>query len=132
MSEKTTAKKAEKNEEKEEKGFIITRTARKAAETCRNTLDDYSEKYVKPVMDSGKKIKDRVKKDAGNAVNGVLDRGRKIIPEIPGMKTVEKKFNGGIEAAAGYMNLPTKSDIENLTTALENLSSKMDLLANNK
>ena len=37
-------------------------------------------------------------------------------------------YTNGVEAVTGYLNLPTKTDIENLTVALENLSRKMDVL----
>lgn len=119
MPEKKNAKKTAK---KEEKGFFITRTARKVVE-------GYNEKVVKPVVQKGKKVSGRVRTDAGNAVNSMVEKGRKMLPEIPGAKTVEKKINSGIDTAVGFLNLPTKTDIENLTVAMENLSRKMDGLA---
>jgi polyhydroxyalkanoate synthesis regulator phasin len=125
MPEKAKTKKTEK---KEDKGFFITRTARKAVDGCRDTLNDYSNKYVRPVVDSAGKISERARTDAGKAMDRVSERAGKIITGIPGVKSVEKKIDAGLEAVTGYLNLPTKTDIENLTRALENLSSKMDIL----
>lgn len=126
----TEKKKTTKKEtKKQENGFFITRTARKAVDAAKDNLNTYGDKFVKPVLDSGKQFRDRVKTDARKAVDSAVEKGKKMVPEIPGAKMVERKFNDGLGAVTGYLNLPQKTDIEKLTAALETLSRKMDALS---
>lgn len=135
----TTAQIAEENAPKTDSQFFIVKTVRKATETVNTMVKDYNEKYVKSVFEKGKSVREGVTKDARMAVNQFVEKGKKMLPEIPVVKTAEQKLTSTVKALEGRVrcgakvvaekvNLPSKQDIEKLTAAMETLNAKVETL----
>ncbi|MDM8521953.1 hypothetical protein QUF80_01140 [Desulfococcaceae bacterium HSG8] len=128
-----------------ESQFFIVKTIRQAKDTCTQAVKDYNEKYIGDVVKKGKDFSEGVKKDARMLAERVVEKGKKLKPEIPGTKlveravekgkslmpdtkAVEKKITSGFNAVAEKVNLPSRKDIENLTAAMDALNTKVDTL----
>ena len=135
----TTAQIVEENAPRTESQFFIVKTVQKATDTVNTLVRDYNEKYVKSVFEKGKSLGEGVKKDARMVVDQFVEKGKKMIPEIPAMKTAEQKLTSGVKTLEGKIsssvnvitekiNLPSKKDIDKLTNAMEALNAKVETL----
>ncbi|MDM8514638.1 hypothetical protein QUF76_00430 [Desulfobacterales bacterium HSG16] len=121
--------KVEETKVEETKEFFVVRTVKKVADTCKDTVNRYNEKYVKKTVDSGKELSEKVKTNARKALDTAVEKGKKIVPDVKELtivKKAEEGLNNGMDAIRGKINLPSRTDIETLTLAMENLDRKMD------
>ncbi|OQY58751.1 MAG: hypothetical protein B6245_10205 [Desulfobacteraceae bacterium 4572_88] len=135
----TTAQIVEENAPETESQFFIVKTVQKATDTVNTLVRDYNEKYVKSVFEKGKSLGEGVKKDTRMVVDQFVEKGKKMIPEIPVLKTAEQKLTSGVKTLEGKIsssvnvitekiNLPSKKDIDKLTNAMEALNAKVETL----
>ena len=88
---------------------------------ARKTMDGF--------VDNGKDILKGVEKDVRKVFDDFLDSGKKTFEKIPMVKTVEKKVNSGMKAVPSQLNLPSKKDIEKLTSSVKALNNKVEDLS---
>jgi polyhydroxyalkanoate synthesis regulator phasin len=87
---------------------------------ARETFEDW--------VDEGKKFFKGVKGDARKGFDEIIDTGKKIFPKTEVVEKMEKKINKGLSSVAQRMNIPAKSDIDQLISAMDNLDKKVNAL----
>jgi len=89
---------------------------------ARKTMDGF--------VDNGKEFFEGAEKDARKVIDDFLDSGKKAFKKFPMVETVEKKVNSGMKAVPSQLNLPSKKDIEKLTSSVKALNNKVEHLSN--
>ena len=89
---------------------------------ARKTMDGF--------VDNGKEFFEGAEKDARKVIDDFLDSGKKAFKKFPMVKTVEKKVNSGMKAVPSQLNLPSKKDLEKLTSSVKALNNKVEHLSN--
>jgi len=88
---------------------------------ARKTMDGF--------VDDGKEFFEGAEKDARKVIDDFLDSGKKVFKKFPMVETVEKKVNSGMKAVPSQLNLPSKKDIEKLTSSVKALNNKVEHLS---
>jgi polyhydroxyalkanoate synthesis regulator phasin len=88
---------------------------------ARKTMDGF--------VDNGKEFFEGAEKDARKVIDDFLDSGKKAFKKFPMVKTVEKKVNSGMKAVPSQLNLPSKKDLEKLTSSVKALNNKVEHLS---
>ena len=122
----------------------------KNIEKGREVLKEYNEKYVVKNIEKGKeyiekpykKITDKVdevlakgrdlEKDAFKKLDGVIVNGKKFMYKLPLVETVEKKVTKSLNSLPGYINMPSKGEIQKLTQAMHSLNKNIEALKTQK
>lgn len=123
-----TAKKQKKTEAPEESQFFVVRTAKKAADMWTEKVKTYNEKYVTKYVDSGRDFFKDVEKNARKRYDEMLETGKKYKDKVPMVDKFEKRITETYNTVKARINLPTKDDIDRLTTAMDKLTTKVDEL----
>lgn len=131
-NEKYLAKSIEKGKETLEKG--------------KETLKEYNEKYIAKNIEKGKeylegpykKVTEKMdevlakgrdmEKDALKKLDVIIINGKKFLYKLPMVETVEKKVTSSLQGIPGIINIPSKVDIEKLTTAMQSLNKNIESL----
>ncbi len=144
MSEKESKKVVAKENEKEEKAekaeFFLTRQMNKVSDGIKERTRSMNEKYVQKNIERGKKFKNGIQNDARKLMDRLSERGRKTVEKYPTLgkiedraktewKKVDERTRKTLSSLTNRANLPNKNDIERLTKAMEQLSRKVDVLA---
>ncbi|OQY43176.1 MAG: hypothetical protein B6240_13110 [Desulfobacteraceae bacterium 4572_87] len=86
-------------------------------------------KAVETVMDGGRDFYTGAEKDTRKALDDLLDRGKKITGKIPGKNKLEKGISKSLESVPGFLNLPSKKDMETLSKTVRTLNTKLNTLS---
>lgn len=142
--------KKEKKTTRTREEFAMVKTIKEVKETCRQTVRDYNENYLKTVMNTGREFGRNLKQTGNDLKQGLKKTGREFgesakkdartladrvartaKESVPGVSTIEaagKKIKDGVQAVAGRVNLPTRSDMDRLNQAMETLGGKVEML----
>ena len=93
----------------------------KVRKDARKTMDDF--------VENGKEFLEGIEKDTRRVIDDFLESGKKTIEKFPMAETVEKKISSGMQAVSSQLNLPSKKDIEKLTSSVKTLKNKVDNLS---
>lgn len=85
-------------------------------------------KAIDKLVDSGKDFYKGVEKDTRKIVDGLVDNGKEFMDKIPLKKTIGEKINDGFEAVPARLNLPSKWEIQKLTSTMSALNKKVNAL----
>jgi len=69
-----------------------------------------------------------VEKDTRKIADGLVDNGKDFMDKIPLKKSIEEKINDGFEAVPARLNLPSKWEIQKLTSTMSALNKKVNAL----
>ena len=86
-------------------------------------------KTMEGFVDNGKEFFEGAEKDARKVIDDFLDSGKKAFKKFPMVETVEKKVNSGMKAVPSQLNLPSKKDLEKLTSSVKALNNKVEHLS---
>ncbi len=119
-------------------------------EKGKKTLKEYNEKYISPNVEKGKEYLEKpykrisktvdgvlergrdMEKDALKKLEGTMTRGRELMYKLPLVETVEKGVTKRLNALPALVNMPSKGEIEQLTLAMQTLSSNIETLKHQK
>jgi polyhydroxyalkanoate synthesis regulator phasin len=62
-------------------------------------------------------------------INGLADSGKRFMDRVPLMQTIGDKIADGMEAVPARLNLPSKKDIDTLTSTMKTLNRKVAALS---
>ncbi len=122
----TMAETTAKNEQSEKTDFFVVRTIKEAKETYAARLKEYNEKYACKARETGKEFIDGIEKDARKVLNNMIENGKKYKDRLPMVGSMEKKFNNGWSSVREQIDLPSKTDIERLTIAMNALNDRVN------
>ena len=69
-----------------------------------------------------------IENDAKLITEDFLAMGKKNLDKLPMKKTIEKKISAGIDSIPEKLNLPSKGEIDNLVTGIDDVNKKVDTL----
>ena len=87
-------------------------------------------KDAQKTVNDGKKLVKDLSKDPRKGIDDFLDSGKKAFKKFPMVKTVEKKVHSGMKAVPSQLNLPSKKDLDKLTSSVKALNNKVEHLRN--
>jgi len=91
------------------------------------TKKDVQEKIEK-MNEKSQRIYKGIENDAKLIFEDLIALGKKNIDKIPMKKTIQEKITTGIDSIPLKLNLPSKSDIEDLVTGIDGVNKKVDAL----
>ena len=110
----------------------VRKDAQKTVNDGKKLVKDLSKdprKVLDSYVDDAKEYVGDVRKDARKVIDDFLDSGKKAFKKFPMVKTVEKKVNSGMKAVPSQLNLPSKKDLEKLTSSVKALNNKVEHLS---
>lgn len=97
---------------------------RKKMTTSKN---DVRKKFKKINLETQRVYKG-IENDAKMIVEDLFSFGKKNLDKIPMKMTIEKKISAGINVIPEKLNLPSKSEIDNLLKGIDGVTKKVDVL----
>ena len=131
----------------EKKTNVIVEKVQKASDAVTEKIKDYNEKYLAKSIDKGKKtlkkynkkyIEKNIEKskeylekpykELTEKLDGVVADGKKFMRKLPLVKTVEKKVTSSLNSLPGFINMPSKGEIDKLSRAIKSLNKNIETL----
>jgi hypothetical protein len=78
---------------------------------------------------NGKDLYKGLEKDTRKMINGLVDNGKSFMDRVPLMQTIGDKIADGMETIPARLNLPSKKDIDTLTSTMKTLNRKVAALS---
>ena len=85
-------------------------------------------KKIEKINQETRTIYKGVGHDAKLIIEDVVALGKKKLDKMPLKKTIEKKISDGIDSIPAKFNLPSKEEIDNLVTEIEDVDKKINAL----
>lgn len=104
---------------------------RKAKKNPRKTftsLVDDGKDMAEDLLEDGKAMMKGVEKDARLVLDEMADSGKKALDNFPGKKKLQQKIEKRIKTVPLRFNMPTRKDINQLMSRLDDLNTKIDTL----
>ncbi|MEE4356925.1 MAG: hypothetical protein V2I97_10675 [Desulfococcaceae bacterium] len=100
-------------------------TVQKKVDTTKEEVRGKMEKANR----TGKEIFKKIENDFKLLREDIIAMGKKNLDRIPMKKNLEKKISEGVDSIPSKLNLPSKSEIDNLIVGIDGVSKKVDALS---
>lgn len=85
-------------------------------------------KKIEKINQETRTIYKGIGNDAKLLIEDIVVLGKKNLEKLPMKKTIEKKISDGICSIPAKLNLPSKEEIDNLVTGIEDVDKKVNAL----
>ena len=94
------------------------------------TVEEEGSKLFSELVEQGKDFQDARMKRLEGATEAAEEGGEKALGQLQEMGEETRKFLAGtMQQALGRLEVPTRSEVDDLATQVENLSAKVDALS---
>jgi len=99
-------------------------TVQKKVDTAKK---DVREKFEK-MNQTTRQVYKGLENDAKLFVEDIIELGKKNMDRIPLKKIIEKKISASVDLIPSKLNLPSKTEIDNLVSEIDGVNKKVDAL----